>query len=181
MAGKTEQKILDAALKVFAEKGYKGATTKAIAEESGFSEFTLFRKFKSKRNLYEMVLIQNIQILKVEIESVFIDKEFKNHRDFLEYMVKSLAKVCSKNFEVISLSLNDENHVLKPIMKECIGLHSNYIEKNLSNQEIDYEILGLTISSFIYMLTLEEHHGRSWINYESALERFIDNIILSLR
>lgn len=181
MAGKTEQKILDAALKVFAEKGYKGATTKAIAEESGFSEFTLFRKFKSKRNLYEMVLIQNIQILKVEIESVFIDKEFKNHRDFLEYMVKSLAKVCCKNFEVISLSLNDENHVLKPIMKECIGLHSNYIEKNLSNQEIDYEILGLTISSFIYMLTLEEHHGRSWINYESALERFIDNIILSLR
>jgi TetR/AcrR family transcriptional regulator len=177
----TEQKILDAALKVFAEKGYKGATTKVIAEESGFSEFTLFRKFKSKRNLYETVLIQNIQNLKVELESVFIDEEFNNHRDFLQYIVKSLARVCRKNFEVFSLSLNEENHVLKPIMKECIGLHSNYIEKNLPNQEIDYEILGLTISSFIYMLTLEEHHGRYWLNYESALDRFIDNLDLSLR
>ena len=31
MVDKTEQKILDAALKIFAEKGYKGATTRGIA------------------------------------------------------------------------------------------------------------------------------------------------------
>jgi AcrR family transcriptional regulator len=180
MAGKTEQKILDAALKVFAERGYKGATTKAIAEESGFSEFTLFRKFKSKKNLYEMVLIQNMENLRIELESIFVDKEFENHRGFVEYLVKSLAKVCSENFEVFSLSLNEENHALGPIMKECIMIHGHYIERNLPNQKIDYEILGLTISSFIYMLTLEEHQGRYWIDYESALDRFINNLVLSL-
>ncbi len=31
----TEQKILDAALKIFAKKGYDAATTRVIAEESG--------------------------------------------------------------------------------------------------------------------------------------------------
>jgi len=31
-----EQKFLDAALKIFAEKGYKGATTVTIAKEAGF-------------------------------------------------------------------------------------------------------------------------------------------------
>lgn len=49
MADETKQKILDAALKIFAEKGYKGATTMSIAEEAGFSEKTLFRKFKTGR------------------------------------------------------------------------------------------------------------------------------------
>ena len=42
---KTERKILDAALKIFAERGYDGAKTKLIAEKSGFTEMTLFRKF----------------------------------------------------------------------------------------------------------------------------------------
>ena len=49
MTGETEQKILDAALKVFSQKGYDGAKTKSIAEKSGFSEVTLFNKFKTKK------------------------------------------------------------------------------------------------------------------------------------
>jgi AcrR family transcriptional regulator len=52
MVNKTEQKIMDAALKVFARKGYKGATTRAIAYESGFNELTLFRKFKTKKKSF---------------------------------------------------------------------------------------------------------------------------------
>ncbi len=56
MVDKTEQKILDVALKEFAEEGYVGARTRIIAEKSGFSEMTLFRKFKTKENLFNMVL-----------------------------------------------------------------------------------------------------------------------------
>jgi AcrR family transcriptional regulator len=49
MTDKTEQKILDAGLKVFSKKGYDAATTRGIAEESGFTEMTLFRKFGTKK------------------------------------------------------------------------------------------------------------------------------------
>ncbi|MGZ7107882.1 MAG: TetR/AcrR family transcriptional regulator, partial [Methanobacterium sp.] len=44
---------MDTALKMFAERSYLGAKTKSIAEEAGFSEMTLFRKFKTKKNLYD--------------------------------------------------------------------------------------------------------------------------------
>ncbi|WP_370573305.1 TetR/AcrR family transcriptional regulator [Methanomethylovorans sp.] len=54
-----EQKILDAALKVFASEGYSGATTRRIAEEANVAEVTLFRKFQSKENLLKEVLIKN--------------------------------------------------------------------------------------------------------------------------
>jgi AcrR family transcriptional regulator len=40
--------LLDAAAKVYAEAGYRGATTRRIAEGAGVNEITLFRHFGSK-------------------------------------------------------------------------------------------------------------------------------------
>lgn len=44
-------KILDAALQVFAETGYRGATTRRIAQIADVNEVTLFRHFGSKDDL----------------------------------------------------------------------------------------------------------------------------------
>ena len=44
-------KILEAALRVFADTGYRGATTRRIAQEADVNEVTLFRHFGSKEEL----------------------------------------------------------------------------------------------------------------------------------
>lgn len=44
-------RILDAARKVFGEFGFRGATTRRIAQEAGVNEVTLFRTFGSKAAL----------------------------------------------------------------------------------------------------------------------------------
>jgi AcrR family transcriptional regulator len=44
----TADKILIAAAELFAERGYKGTTTRAIAERAGVNEVTVFRRFKNK-------------------------------------------------------------------------------------------------------------------------------------
>ena len=44
----TEDRILDATIKLLDEVGWDGATTKRIAAEAGVNEVTLFRKFKTK-------------------------------------------------------------------------------------------------------------------------------------
>ncbi|AET68828.1 transcriptional regulator [Desulfosporosinus orientis DSM 765] len=49
----TEEKILDAAIVLFSQKGYTAVTTKEIAKKAGVSEMTLFRHFYNKRNLFE--------------------------------------------------------------------------------------------------------------------------------
>jgi AcrR family transcriptional regulator len=43
--------MFDAALKVLAERGYSGATTRRIADAAGVNEVTLFRRFGDKRQL----------------------------------------------------------------------------------------------------------------------------------
>jgi AcrR family transcriptional regulator len=44
-------RIIEAAAKVYAEAGYRGATTRRIAIEAGCNELTLFRHFGSKESL----------------------------------------------------------------------------------------------------------------------------------
>lgn len=46
------QMILDAALDIFAQKGYNGARTKEIAQAAGISETLVFQHFRTKRELY---------------------------------------------------------------------------------------------------------------------------------
>ena len=45
------ERLLDAAARVYAEAGYRGATTRRIAQEAGVNEITLFRHFGSKTTL----------------------------------------------------------------------------------------------------------------------------------
>ena len=50
------QEILDAAEKLFAQKGFKGTTTNELAAKAGVHEAILFRHFKSKHDLYQATL-----------------------------------------------------------------------------------------------------------------------------
>lgn len=47
----TSQKIIDAAMSLIRDKGYALTTTKEIARAAGVNECTLFRKFKSKKEI----------------------------------------------------------------------------------------------------------------------------------
>lgn len=55
----TRKRLLEAAARVFARHGLTGATTRAIAEEAGVNEVTLFRHFHSKDGLLAAVVGQN--------------------------------------------------------------------------------------------------------------------------
>jgi AcrR family transcriptional regulator len=49
-------RILDAAKRVYAQHGFRGATTRLIAIEAGVNEVTLFRTFGSKAALFESLM-----------------------------------------------------------------------------------------------------------------------------
>lgn len=51
----TEQKILNAAKKVFEKDGYNGARMQQIADEAGISKASLHYYFRTKENLFEKI------------------------------------------------------------------------------------------------------------------------------
>lgn len=50
------QRILDAATRVYAQHGFRGATTRLIATEAGVNEVTIFRTFGSKAALFDALM-----------------------------------------------------------------------------------------------------------------------------
>ena len=48
--------ILKAAIQMFAERGFRGTTTRALAEAVGVSEPVLYEHFRSKRELYAAIV-----------------------------------------------------------------------------------------------------------------------------
>lgn len=52
----SRDRILDAAARVYAEQGFRGATTRRIADEAGVNEITVFRQFGSKDALLQEAL-----------------------------------------------------------------------------------------------------------------------------
>ena len=54
----TRQRIMDAAVRLFSERGFDGATTRAIAALAGVNEVTLFRQYGSKKSLFQAMLRQ---------------------------------------------------------------------------------------------------------------------------
>lgn len=185
MTDKTEQKIMDAALEIFAKNGFKSSTTKAIAEKSGFTEMTLFRKFKTKRNLYEKVLKQNVDLMLDDFgENVFIEQKFEDTRDFLSHFIKKSLNVIRNNFEVFYISLNEENKSMEKLMADTTNFAGNYLEKNIKNPNIDFKTLGLTIISFVYIVNLENYHNRTASfgkPVEVVVEDFINMIYCMVR
>lgn len=52
----TREKILQSTIKLIREKGFKAATTRAIAQNAGVNEVTIFRHFGNKKGIIEAVI-----------------------------------------------------------------------------------------------------------------------------
>jgi AcrR family transcriptional regulator len=61
-SGDTRQRVLDAAIDVFAEHGFDGASSKAIAMRAGVTPATIYHHFGNKRGLYEAAYRRSIDV-----------------------------------------------------------------------------------------------------------------------
>src|SRR5271167_4337176 len=70
LAGKVEERILNAARKVFLERGFEGASIDEIAEVARSGKPTIYARFLDKRALFTAVVTRDIlsRILEFEAE-----------------------------------------------------------------------------------------------------------------
>jgi Transcriptional regulator len=84
------ERILNAAINEFAQKGFKNASTNEIVKEAGISKGLIFHYFKNKKQLYLFLYDYLMEILKEE----YFQKPWVDEKDFLEkMMMASLTKL----------------------------------------------------------------------------------------
>jgi len=82
MSEEIRSRILAAAARVYAQYGFRGATTRLIAAEAGVNEVTLFRTFGSKAELLQAMLVSHVAATAVPI---IIDDEGNPERALTEW------------------------------------------------------------------------------------------------
>lgn len=74
LAKEKQDRMINAALKVFAQNGYKGASTDDIVKEAGISKGLLFHYFVSKLGLYTFIFDYSTRYMTLELTTT-VDKE----------------------------------------------------------------------------------------------------------
>ncbi len=118
-------RILDAANRVFAEKGYHEATMDDIAKRLGVSKGAIYLYFSSKEDLFEAMVRTAPQAFKEILYSSFGDEAdpVQSATQFFDKMLKLSASNPGLSFEILSEASRNPN--LKRILKQN---HAEYEE-----------------------------------------------------
>lgn len=124
-----QDRMINAALKLFAENGYRRASTDDMVKEAGISKGLLFHYFGSKLGLYEFVYDYSVKFLTMELSSVLHQEE----TDFfvLRGQIEQAKAAVMKNFPYVQLFLyraskEDETEALTAITEKRQQLRELY-------------------------------------------------------
>ncbi|MDD3368732.1 MAG: helix-turn-helix domain containing protein [Lachnospiraceae bacterium] len=99
-----QDRMINGALKVFAQNGYKRASTDEIVAEAGISKGLLFHYFVSKLGLYSFVYEYSVRYMLLEL-STFIDKQESNYFTLTGQRQKAVCQVL-KNYPYMKMFLD---------------------------------------------------------------------------
>ncbi len=98
-----QDRMINAALKIFAENGFRKASTDEMVKEAGISKGLLFHYFVSKAGLYEFVCDYSVKFIMMEIGSAVDEKE----SDYFELrrQIERAKSAAMKNFPYMQMFL----------------------------------------------------------------------------
>ena len=194
---KKQENILIAAVELISEKGYEKVSTAEIAAKAGVAEGTIFRQYKTKRELLEAILIPSFMrfvkpmIIKNFISSV-LDKEYATLENFIGIIVRDryeFAKEETPLFRIIIQEIISQDYIRDELREMFLTnaypsftkLVNKFKEENeiIDMDEITFfriiitNILGFLIPRFVIFPDLE------WDD-DKEINMVITNIIKSL-
>lgn len=142
-----QQKIVNAAISLFAEKGYANTSTSEIAKKSGAAEGTIFRHYGTKENLLLSVIVPFLKASIPDLAKDLSDEVNPDNHDRFEDFIRSLIrnrlhflKANREVFRVVvkELLYRDElrNDLLPHIGKEIFGFLRKAIDDYKARGEL---------------------------------------------
>ncbi|MDN5331081.1 MAG: hypothetical protein PWP45_306 [Tepidanaerobacteraceae bacterium] len=191
---KRKRQILEAAIEVFAEKGYNGAKTKEIAERAGVSEGTVFKYFKTKKDILLSLLntstIDALNQMVLEAES-----EGKDLQEVLELLLRKYATFVKDNFELMKLIFYESQFhkdlrrgLLQKVYKKILRLFEDLISQKIKKGEfrqIDPKVavrafIGMVMATLLWVKMMSPEEGNI-VDEEKLIHQFIDIFFNGIR
>ena len=180
----SRERILEAASRVYAKHGFRGATTRLIAIEAGVNEVTLFRTFGSKGALLEAVLEQHSR---VGGGPILPDEPTDPLAELTAFVASSLERIREmRPLLVHTMGELDE----RPEAAEfaCRGRHdvhetiTSYIRKlqarGLAAPEIDVDVAAVMLTAVVMSDAMARHFVPDvYPPLDEAAERYVRSFL----
>ncbi|URZ03896.1 TetR/AcrR family transcriptional regulator [Clostridium felsineum] len=197
--------IIDAAERVFFDKGFYNATMDDVSKEAEFTKKTIYSYFKSKEEIYYEIMLRGYKILNAMNDKLLKensnDNEIENIRKmgevYLEFSIKYEGY-----FKAILEYKNDEisknESVNLELFNECykqgeysISLLKEIVKRGISKKQIinDYEPVDISLTlwscilGFSSMAINKNEYTKKFYNRssEEILRNALDIILRSIR
>ena len=154
----TEEKIIQAASKVFTQKGYVATRTRDIAEEAGINLALLNYYFRSKEKLFQLIMAEKLQLLFSVILPI-VNNDDLTLDEKIETLVESYINLLVDNpdlplFVLGEIKANPEG--FKDRLQVRKLLQNSSFVRQLRERKPDVEpvhfivsLLGMTVFPFI--------------------------------
>lgn len=127
--------IVRVAMRLFSEKGFKGTTTRGIAQKAGISEAVIFKHFAKKEDLYSAII--DMQCNDRQGQSLLMKRlEGKEGRDVFREIAGFLLRKHLEDPSFMKLLMFSalEGHKLSDIFIKTRGLEIvDYLSKHIDN------------------------------------------------
>ena len=154
----TEEKIREAAQKIFTQKGFAATRTRDIAEEAGINLALLNYYFRSKEKLFEQIMTEKVQQLFSVLYPIVNDTSIKLEKK-IELIVTNYIDMLMANPDlplfVLSEVRNNPDHFREKMGVEKLMKNTDLI-KQLKEKRPDIHpvqfmisILGMTVFTFL--------------------------------
>jgi AcrR family transcriptional regulator len=140
----SRQKIMDAALEVFAKQGYHSATVDAIAKTAGISKGLMYNYFKSKEDVLQELMLGMMEALMCEYMPLKPEEKFTED-DIINFINVGIDLVLEKPHywklyfsvalqpEVMSIVFDKMMEMGQPYM---IAMNEYFRDKGVENPEV---------------------------------------------
>ena len=123
----SRQKILDAALEVFAKQGYHSATVDAIAKTAGISKGLMYNYFKSKDEVLNELMIGMMEALMCEYMPLKPSKKFAKD-DIIKFINVGIDIVLQKPYYwKLYFSVFAQPEVMSMVYKKMMKMGKPYV------------------------------------------------------
>jgi AcrR family transcriptional regulator len=175
----TEEKIREAARKVFTQKGYSATRTRDIAQEAGLNLALLNYYFRSKQKLFEIVMVEKMQKFFSILLPILYD-----HSTSLETKVESISAnyidliIANPDlpFFVLTEGRNNPEFIFKVAQRKDFLKNSVLIkqisEKNPALNPLHFliSLLGMCIFPFVMKPVLQKMTGMEEVAFKQMME-----------
>lgn len=156
-AGKRMQ-IMDAALKVFSEYGYKGATMSLIAQKANISKGLTYTYFKSKEELLDELLIYGLNRFNAYIS--FIPEKGINTKKEFEAVLRGIVELYNReqDFWRLYIMIILQKNITRKFEQMIQGFVQQYLEifvayfhkKKAANPMAEAMLFGATLDGMMF-------------------------------